>query len=641
MHQLLLIEDNPADQETIRLYLKEANFRHQLHLAESLSEGIARAAAEPVDLVLLDLSLRDSNGFRTLSRFQEAAGAVPVVVLTGYNNNLVGMQAVRAGAQDFLVKGEFDGRRLASSIRFAIERFRAQASLQKTAEELLHAEQRIRDVQRLAQVAHWEMDIVNNSMSWSEEMFRILGHKPNSFAPTRSDYLHLVHVEDRMQVINFFERVTQTGDAEHIEHRVLINNRKVKQLSLRARIMFDEKANKILLLGSIQEVSGLTGQKEDEAESPMQPVADEKNTASSPLSRISFNIRSPLCSVTHLLYLLEQTRLNDEQADLVNNLKSAVDDINLVMGQLLRYSLLSEQEETSLSLTNIELGDLLESVQRLIRFGTGSQQIEWKQHALPRVVLGDADRIGLMLYSLLEKVQVLADEGAHIRVILNGVEQEGRFRLHFQVEYSGESFDWPRESAGMSGNGPQVAGNDHLANLNSILCILSGQLGATTDCRNRPNRLTTVDLFLPVEAIDQPQRNLPRSPLHPVNLLLVEDHPLQQIAIRKVMANWSDQVKVQLAGDGQAAIEEAARASYDIILMDLQLPRLSGLEASKTIKSRMDVPIIALTAGASLQEEKECRAAGMDDYLPKPFRPEDLQVRIMQLLRQNGHHSAR
>ena len=109
---ILLIEDNAGDAQLVKFYMKDAAFKYEFFVAETFFEGADIINQQEVDIVLLDLSLPDSQGFRTLTRYFEGGYAIPVIVLTGVNNEIVGNQAVKAGAQDFLVKGQFDGKLL-------------------------------------------------------------------------------------------------------------------------------------------------------------------------------------------------------------------------------------------------------------------------------------------------------------------------------------------------------------------------------------------------------------------------------------------------------------------------------------------------------------------------------------------------
>jgi len=127
---ILLVEDNPGDARLIREMLKEpgaAGFR--IENAARLDEALKRAAAGPVDAILLDLGLPDNSGLDTLREVRARCPAVPVVVMTGLNDEETGVEAVQQGAQDYLVKGQTDAVLLARSLRYAIERKRAEGAL--------------------------------------------------------------------------------------------------------------------------------------------------------------------------------------------------------------------------------------------------------------------------------------------------------------------------------------------------------------------------------------------------------------------------------------------------------------------------------------------------------------------------------
>jgi len=135
--RVLLVEDNPVDAHLIQSILGAAALDgFVLERAEQLSEGIHRLAAGGIDSVLLDLSLPDSHGLETFSRLHAEAPGVPIIVLSGLEDETVAVSAVHLGAQDYLVKGHVDGHVLVRAIRYAIERKRTADQLAQYAAEL-------------------------------------------------------------------------------------------------------------------------------------------------------------------------------------------------------------------------------------------------------------------------------------------------------------------------------------------------------------------------------------------------------------------------------------------------------------------------------------------------------------------------
>jgi len=135
--KVLLIEDNPGDVRLMREMLAEARgVPFRLEHADRLSTGLARLAEDNVDVLLLDLGLPDSTGLSTFAQAHAQAPHVPIIVLTGLNDGDVAVQAVREGAQDYLVKGQVEGNVLTRAIRYAIERKRAEEQLKRRNQDL-------------------------------------------------------------------------------------------------------------------------------------------------------------------------------------------------------------------------------------------------------------------------------------------------------------------------------------------------------------------------------------------------------------------------------------------------------------------------------------------------------------------------
>ena len=137
--EVLLVEDNPGDVRLLREALAEANDTEEFRLShvDRLDSALQRLAEGGVDIVLLDLSLPDEHGLDTVKRTLVAAPHVPIVVLTGLDDEELAVRAVREGAQDYLVKGQTDGRAMARAMRYATERHRLQAVLDKTRQNQL------------------------------------------------------------------------------------------------------------------------------------------------------------------------------------------------------------------------------------------------------------------------------------------------------------------------------------------------------------------------------------------------------------------------------------------------------------------------------------------------------------------------
>src|SRR5690349_5925350 len=135
--KVLLIEDNAIDARLIQIMLAESGFGlFVLERADRLSTGLARLAQGDIGLALVDLSLPDSHGLGTFKRVYAAAPKVPIIVMSGLDDQTVAVSAVHEGAQDYLVKGQVSGPLLVRAMRYAQERKRTSDQLAQYAEEL-------------------------------------------------------------------------------------------------------------------------------------------------------------------------------------------------------------------------------------------------------------------------------------------------------------------------------------------------------------------------------------------------------------------------------------------------------------------------------------------------------------------------
>ncbi len=170
--RILLIEDNPADAELVEDLLEESERNYfAVDVAERLAEGVERCAKHRYDAILLDLALPDSTGSETFETLSLNTPDVPIVILTGLEDRALGLELVRSGAQDYLVKGQFDYDRIERSIRYAIERIRAKQQLKQRAEQL----SRSMTMVDLANDSIIVRDLDNRIIYWNRGAERLYG----------------------------------------------------------------------------------------------------------------------------------------------------------------------------------------------------------------------------------------------------------------------------------------------------------------------------------------------------------------------------------------------------------------------------------------------------------------------------------
>ena len=181
---ILLIEDNPGDARLIQALVSAAGAsRFRLQIADRLAKGLAHLATDKYDVVLLDLTLPDSLGLDTLARTQAQAPDLPIIVLTGLDDEALAEQAVRGGAQDFLVKGRVEGDLLLRAIGYAIERKRGEMMLRAS-------EGRLRAILDGTPFPIALVDAEGNNIEfWSHSALVLFGH----VAPTAEAWYQLAY----------------------------------------------------------------------------------------------------------------------------------------------------------------------------------------------------------------------------------------------------------------------------------------------------------------------------------------------------------------------------------------------------------------------------------------------------------------
>lgn len=145
--KILLIEDNPLYIQLLESLMYEVkDSGYQLKYEECLSDGIQTLSDEPFDVVLLDLGLPDSKGLDTLNRLLDVHSQVPIIVITASSDEHMGLQAIQMGAQDYMVKGQYNGSNLLRAIRFSIQRKDLENNLKNNIQQLERAKQGIMQV---------------------------------------------------------------------------------------------------------------------------------------------------------------------------------------------------------------------------------------------------------------------------------------------------------------------------------------------------------------------------------------------------------------------------------------------------------------------------------------------------------------
>lgn len=186
---ILLIEDNPGDARLIREILSEYGTPFVWIWHTTLSEGLDEIILKEIDVILLDLALPDSWGMDTFYTVRDVAPNLPIIILTGFNDEEMGVLTVKSGAQDYLVKGQFDGHLIWRSIRYAIERNNIERELKESQEQLSLAIEG-------ANLCVWDWNVITGKATVTPGWIESFGYSPGELEGNFNTFLKLIHPDD-------------------------------------------------------------------------------------------------------------------------------------------------------------------------------------------------------------------------------------------------------------------------------------------------------------------------------------------------------------------------------------------------------------------------------------------------------------
>jgi PAS domain S-box-containing protein len=643
---VLLVEDNPDDAFLLGAVLREDfSWRFQITHVERLSEALQLLEGRDFEVVLLDLGLPDSWGLETFLRLHQRFPEVATVVLSGLDDEEFAIKAVQAGAQDYLVKGQWDHLGLVRAIRYAIERKRVERALRESEKRYRLLAENVTDVIWTADLNGW-VTYVSPSITpltgfQPEEILArpLLAH----FSPSSQRI-----VQEALQEVQAGEAFS--GFPRTLELELLRKDGSCFWTESRVTVLRDDHNQAIGFLGSTRDITERKQAEEALREShqrlqealeelrrtQQQIIQQERLSAlgqmASGIAHDFNNVLQPVLGGTELLLAFPDS-LNDREKVIkrLQTIHTATQDAANVVRRLREFYRRNGDE----SFVPLHLNQVVEQAILLT-------QPRWKDEALARGLAYHLQR------DLREVPTIEGNEGdlrqALTNLIFNAIDAMPAggtitFRTrtenhHVVLEVSDTGVGMTEEvrrrclepffsTKGQRGTGLGLA---------AVYGILQRH-GGSIDIESQPGQGTTFILRFPIQKPNgAPVSNAAGRPLsHSLRVLCVDDEPL----VREVIVSYltQDGHIVEEANDGAEGLRKFQAGRFDLVVTDRAMPGMNGVQLGLEIKQKApDTPVILLTGFGSLMEVTGEKPEGVDYVVGKPVTMEQLRRAIQTVV---------
>lgn len=475
------------------------------------------------------------------------------------------------------------------------------------------------------------VDYNGNILYHNPSVEETLGHAPNSLV--NQNFFDYIEPETLKAFQAEFDRSTTKPYDESIEFRFLCKNGTFRYLEFNS-INLKHKEG---IEGLILDCRDITQRKRDAEELLRAQKAKEQF-----LANMSHEIRTPINGIAGMANLLSTTSSDEDRQKYINAIKNSTENLKVIINDILDLSVI---ESGKLKFEKIgfnikyQLGAVLDTFQ----FQCNEKGIDLKSSIskdADKVLLGDPVRLNQILINLISNAVKFTHIGEiTVDVSLDRIGDKKHY-IKFEVSDTGvgipegkihhifESFTQADESVTRRYGGTGLG----LSIVKQLVELQDGEIFVESAESNG----TTFTFIIPyesgnIEDLVQPERfkskATPKHSFKGLKVLLVEDNDINRLYALNILKKWH--CEVDGAENGYIALEKLRSNYYDLILMDIQMPIMDGYEATKSIRNtfsepKKSIPIIALTANAIKGDNEKCLEIGMNDYLPKPFQPEDL-----------------
>ena len=364
------------------------------------------------------------------------------------------------------------------------------------------------------------------------------------------------------------------------------------------------------------------------------------------LSNMSHEIRTPMNGIIGFTKVLLKTDLSIKQKEYLRAIKLSGDALIVLINDILD---LAKVDSGKMIFEKIpfKMVSSLSTILHLFELKTQEKNLKLVQeydHRIPDVLVGDPMRLHQIIINLVSNSVKFTNKGKITVSVKLIDEDEKRVKIRFEVSDTGigiledkigkifENFQQASSGTSRLYGGTGLG----LAIVKQLVEAQDGSIDVSSNI-NEGSTFGFVLTFLKTKANAEIESELMKldSEITDINVLVVEDIPLNQLLMRTLLDDFG--FECDIAGNGKIAIEKMKTNSYDVILMDLQMPEMNGFEATDFIRNKMnsDIPIIALTADVTTVDLAKCKSVGMNDYIAKPVDDLLLYSKIVGLVKRS------
>jgi len=506
-------------------------------------------------------------------------------------------------------------------------------------------EEAVKKARQLAEKGTWTIDLLSKELEWSKEVRRIF-ELDSSTQISLDHYLSLIHPKDRDDFEQALQEAIDTHGNVLAEHRFIAADKSIKYLSVTGQAHKNLLGNAPYLTGVIQDITHRVAW-EKELLRGKESAVELSELKQEFLANMSHEIRTPVSSIIGFSRLLLSAQLPVQERKYAELIFSAGENLLTIVNDVLDFS---KMEAGKLRLEEKPY-DLRTCLQELIQAhqdqaqNKGIRLLLDLQSSIPQLVQGDELRVKQIVSNLLSNALKFTRSG-FIEVGASRVGRGSEGKLRIKVSDSGIGIDASKLSKIF--NSFQQAEGSHTRKYGgtglglSITKDLVELMQGNIEVESNLGQGSTFTVLLPYIKVS-PKQDIPagqttssKFDFSAYRILMAEDNSNNQLLAKAYMRRVK--AHLDIANDGIEALELLEQNTYDLVLMDIQMPRMGGIECARKIRANAQwnhIPIVAITAHATPEDRERSLNAGMSEHLTKPFKPEILYQTIATLVGNN------